>query len=261
MALETAQIPGAEPQSWPGEGDNAKVGVVVSHGFTGNPNSMRPMAERLAAEGYAVELVRLPGHGTNVKDMATTRYRDWRGEVERAVKDLSSRCDKVVIVGLSMGGTIAVDVATALPDLVHGVMPINATVLNRDGLLAKVAPYLEKIIPMVPAKAAGLAENDIAKGGDEKAYDKVPAAAANSLIAELPRIRAKLLDLKQPIVVAWSPQDHSVPPKNSEALVELVGSSDVTKVVCERSYHVATLDHDAGKLEDAAIALCEKVKG
>ncbi len=259
MAMDVAQIEGAEPWSSPGTGANGRIGAVVVHGFTGNPISVRALGERLAAEGYAVEVVRLPGHGTNVEDMATTRYLDWRTEVERAVRDLAERCDAVAVVGLSMGGTLAVDVATILPELVDGVMAINLTLLNRKGILPKLAPYLERLIPMIPAKLSGLVENDIAKGGDEKAYDKVPAAPANSLLAELPRIRAQVLDLKQPIVIAWSPQDHSVPCANSEALVELVGSDDVTTVVCERSYHLATMDHDAPKLEDAALELLAKI--
>lgn len=259
MALDIALVAGAEPWSSPGEGAAARLGVVVVHGFTGNPNSTRPLGEFLAARGHAVEVVRLPGHGTNVKDMATTRYDDWRGEVLRATQELAGRCDAVVLVGLSMGGTLVLDVAASATDLVDGVVTINAPILDRDGILAKLAPMLEKILPVVPAKLAGLAANDIAKGGDEKAYDKIPAACANSLLSNLSRIRAKLLDLRLPIVVAWSPQDHSVPPKNSEAILELVGSPDVTRLPLERSYHVATLDHDAPLIEQAVLDLIAKV--
>ncbi len=66
-------IPGAEPWSAPG-GSN---GVLVLHGFTGNPQSMRPLAEALAAAGFTVELPLLPGHGTAVEDMVPTRWEDW----------------------------------------------------------------------------------------------------------------------------------------------------------------------------------------
>lgn len=260
MAMDVALIPGAEAWSSPGKGDAGRTGVVVTHGFTGNPNSTRPLGEFLADRGHAVEVVRLPGHGTTVKDMGTTRYPDWRAEVQRSLDDLAGRCDRVVMVGLSMGGTLTLDVASSSQDKVAGVVVINAPVLDRDGLLARLAPYLEKILPVVPAKAAGIAENDIAKGGDEKGYDKVPAASANSLLAELPRVRAKLLDLKLPIVVAWSPQDHTVPPKNSQAILDLVGSTDVTELKLERSFHVATLDHDAPLIEQATLDLISKVQ-
>ena len=77
------------------------------HGFTGNPQSMRPLAEAVAAEGYTVELPLLPGHGTAVEDMVPTRWSDYVTAAEAAYIDLARRCDAVAVVALSMGGTLA----------------------------------------------------------------------------------------------------------------------------------------------------------
>lgn len=250
-------IPGAEPWSSPGSGARSDIGLVLCHGFTGNPNAMRPLGEALAARGFAVEVIRLPGHGTHWRDMTRTRYSDWRWEMDRAVSDLVKRGKRVVMVGLSRGGTIALDVACARADEIAGVVPINCTVLDREGLLAKVAPVLEHILPVVPAKAAGLVENDIAKGGDEKAYDMVPAKAGNSFLKELPRIRAGLTGLKVPELVAYAPNDHSVPPENSRALLKML--PDGSELALERSYHVATLDHDLDLLVEKISEFAERV--
>jgi len=236
-------LSGAEPWSSPGSGARAAIGILVAHGFTGNPVSTRPLGEALAARGFAVEVVRLPGHGTDVRDMLKTRYGDFRHEVERALNQFRRANKRVILVGLSLGGTIALDIACARPSEVAGVVTINATVLNRQGLVAKAAPLLEKILPLVPASAAGLVKNDIAKGGDEKAYDLVPARSGNSILKELARIRRGLADIEVPVLVAYSPNDHSVPPENSRALLELLDKK-ATELVLERSYHVATLDHD-----------------
>ena len=81
-------IPGAEPWSHAGDGDN---GALVIHGFTGNPSSMRGIAEAFAAAGFHVELPLLPGHGTAVDDMLPTRWADWAGEAEAAYQRLSGR--------------------------------------------------------------------------------------------------------------------------------------------------------------------------
>jgi len=237
-------LPGAEPWSSPGEGARSNIAIVVSHGFTGNPSATRPLGEALAQKGFATEVIRLPGHGTHWRDMLRTRYGDWRWEMERALDALRQANKRVVLAGLSMGGTIALDLACARGDHVAGVVPINCTVLDREGLLAKAAPLLEKILPVVPASAAGLAKNDIAKGGDENAYDMVPARAGNSFLKELPRIRRGLVDLSVPILVAYSPQDHSVPPENSKQLIAMLKGKDVTELPLERSYHIATLDYD-----------------
>ena len=92
-------LPGAEPYSAPG----GPHGALVVHGFTGNPSSMRPVAEALAAAGFAVELPLLPGHGTSLDDMMATRFPDWSAAVEAHFLELSGRTDSVVVAGLSMG--------------------------------------------------------------------------------------------------------------------------------------------------------------
>jgi carboxylesterase len=252
-------LPGAEAWSSPGTGDRADVGIVIAHGFTGNPTSTRPVGVALAKLGFAVEVVRLPGHGTHWQDMLSTRYRDWRAEVERVMFALRRSSKKVVLVGLSLGGTIGLDVACQHPKDVAGVVPINATVLDRRGVVAQLAPVIEKVVPVVPASAAGLVKNDIAKGGDEKAYGFVPTKPANSVLKELPRIRRELSKLGVPVLVVYSRQDHSVPAANSRALVRLLAGKDVAELVLERSYHVATLDHDADLVVERVSAFADRV--
>src|SRR5437764_4618246 len=115
-------IPGAEPFSAAGTNGH---GALVVHGFTGNPQSMRPLAEAFAAAGYTVELPLLPGHGTKVEDMILTRWEDWSAAAEAAYEDLAKRVDKVVVAGLSMGGTITAWLGTRHPEIA-GLVLINA---------------------------------------------------------------------------------------------------------------------------------------
>ena len=105
-------LPGAEAWSTDGAGPGSP-GALCIHGFTGNPSSMRPVAEAFAAAGFAVELPRLPGHGTTVEDMLTTSWEDWSAEAEAAYQRLAARASKVVVAGLSMGGTLTVWLADA----------------------------------------------------------------------------------------------------------------------------------------------------
>ncbi|HEX9889280.1 MAG TPA: alpha/beta fold hydrolase [Nitriliruptorales bacterium] len=253
-------IPGAEPWSHPGSGDRARIGVVVTHGFTGNPVSVRPLAQAVTDAGYRVEVPRLPGHGTHHKDMAQTRYGDWRAHLEEVVHDLAGHCEQIVLTGLSMGGTLSLDVGSRRQDVVRGIAPINTAILDREGLLARFAPYLAPVLPFVPAKAAGVIPNDIAKpGGDERAYTMVPAKAANSMLSELPRIRQQLREVQCPVLVLYSPQDHTVPPKNSLALEAMLGTDDVTVISLDRSYHVATLDWDADLIASSLLTFIERV--
>jgi carboxylesterase len=97
-------LPDAEPFSTTGDGR----GALVLHGFTGNPQSMRGLALALADAGLTVELPLLPGHGTDVADMVPTRWADWSAAAEAAYLELASRCESVVVVGLSMGSSLSV---------------------------------------------------------------------------------------------------------------------------------------------------------
>jgi len=253
-------LPGAEPWSSNGSGERARIGLLLAHGFTGSPASLRPLAELLVQRGFAVELVRLPGHGTHFRDMMGTRYEDWRGEVSEGLARLAARSERVIALGLSMGGTLVLDLVSAGATSVAGVVVINTPVLDRKGILVKLAPLIEHVLPLVPASAAGLTRNDIAKPGvTELAYSWVPAKAGNSLVREFPRIRKQLPSLSCPILVVYSRADHTVPPENSQAILRAVRSKDVTELPLERSFHVATLDYDLELIEERVTAFADRV--
>lgn len=256
-------IPGAEPFSARGSGARGAVGVVIVHGFTANPIGTRPLGMRLAAEGFSVEVPRLPGHGTSVRDLARTRYADWRGSVTNAATTLARGCEHVVLVGHSMGGSIALDLAGAGTQRFAGVVTINALVLDRTELIARVAPLLQHVVPFVPRDAAGLPSDDLAKPGvEERAYAWVSARAAQSFVAELPRIRGGLARVACPALVVTSPEDHTVDPANGDAIADaLVGAPRVERLATTRSYHVPLLDYDAAMLEDRIVAFVADVTG
>jgi len=255
-------VPGAEPWSAFGRGDRGRVGVVISHGFTSSPRATRPLGQRLAAAGYSVEVPLLPGHGTDHRDLAQTRYRDWYGHLARVTEHLAERCQQVILIGHSMGGTLSLDLASRDPGLVAGVVSINAQITDRQGALARAGTVLQFIVPYVPRNLVGMPADDIARRGvEEGAYRLVSARAARSLLRELPRIRAQLLDLTQPLLVVRSTVDHTVPPTDADELLALVGSGHRRELVCERSYHVVMLDHDAPLLEDAVLGFLAEVTG
>lgn len=255
-------VAGAEPWSSPGHGERAAVGIVVVHGFTANPRGTRPLGQRLAAAGYAVEVPLLPGHGTSVRDLARTGYGDWRRTVEHAVASLAAGRERVLIVGHSMGGTLALDLAATSPVPLAGVVAINALVLDRPGLLARLAPALQYVLPYVPRGAAGLPTDDLARPGvEEGAYAWVSARAAQSLMTQLPRVRRGLATVTCPALVVTSPQDHTVDPANGAAIASALTAASVETLSCERSYHVPQLDYDADLLEDRVLAFVAAATG
>jgi carboxylesterase len=230
-------VPGAEPFAANG-GD---VGVVLSHGFTGSPQSLRPWAEHLAAAGLTVHLPRLPGHGTRWQDLNDTRWPDWYGEVERAFDDLHGRCRQVFGMGLSMGGTMLLRLAEQRPADVAGLVLVNPSLGTERKDVKYALPLLHRVVPSL----AGIG-SDIRKPGiTELAYGRTPLRAMHSLSKLWPLVVADLGALTAPVLLYRSRVDHVVEPLSGRLLREGAHSTEVTEVILEESYHVATLDHDA----------------
>jgi carboxylesterase len=242
-------IPGAEPETI----DGGPHGALVMHGFTGNPSSMRGVAHALAAAGFAVELPRLPGHGTSVEDMIETGWPDWIGEAEAAYQRLAAKVDKVFIVGLSMGGAITCWLAADHPE-VAGIAAINAVVSEPPGIVELVQALIDEGHEVMDAIGSDVADPDVT----ESAYDATPLRPLLTMAAAAADLERRLPQITCPVLVLNSPQDHVVPPENSDILAASV-AGPVERVTLERSYHVATVDYDKELIERSVVDFALKV--
>ncbi len=246
--MSTEVLPGCEPFSHAGSAD----GVLVLHGFTGNPTSMRPLAEAAAAAGYSVELPRLPGHGTSVEDMVATRFEDWLGEADAAYERLLVRGGRVAVVGLSMGGTLAVRLAETRP--VAGAALINPLVKTQPEMLEGIGQLLEAGLTTVEAIGSDIKR----EGMRELSYDATPLASAHSLFGALGEVEADLARVACPVLLLSSREDHVVPPENGDLLAARV-TGPLERVWLEDSFHVATLDNDRDLVEAAVVGFLARV--
>jgi carboxylesterase len=243
-------LPGAEPYSHDG---SAEIGVLLCHGFTGSPQSLRPWAEALAEAGHTVRLPRLPGHGTEWREMNKTGWQDWYGTLDAELAELRERCQTVFVFGLSMGGTLALRLAEQHPDIA-GLVLVNpsVTTLRKDAVLL---PVLSRLLPSMPGIGS-----DISKPGvTELAYPRLPLRAAASLGKLWQLVRADLGQVRQPLLLLRSAVDHVVEPVNAEIILAGVASTDVTETVLPDSFHVATLDNDAPTIIDASIQFSRRI--
>ena len=123
---EPAIVPGAEPFSL-GTGE---IGVLMIHGFTGSPASMKPIGVALAAQGLRVEGIRLPGHGTSISDLRNRRWAEWIDEASRGLDRLRAGCATVVVFAQSMGGAVALHLAATRGHDVDGLVLSNPYVFD-----------------------------------------------------------------------------------------------------------------------------------
>jgi carboxylesterase len=242
-------LEGAEPWSHAG---GAEIGVLTLHGFTGNPSSVRQLAVGLAAAGFDVELPRLPGHGTTVDEMLTTRWDDWTGEVEAAYERLATRVRSTVVGGLSMGGALALWSAFRHPEIAGLVCVNPVAVPQGPEVLAMLDEMLADGTTLMPGIGSDLADPDAV----ELAYEGTPIAPLLSLQRDgvIPMVD-RYGELTMPLRLFTSRQDHVVTPSDSEYLAAHYGGP-VEHTWLERSYHVATQDFDRDLIiaETAAFA-------
>jgi carboxylesterase len=238
----------------PDAADGRRIGVLLVHGFTGSPASLRPWAEHLNREGYAVAVPLLPGHGTRWQELNGFTYADWYGEAERALEKLQSECDQVFVGGLSMGAFIGLNLALEKGRDVAGLVLVNPAI-NSERKDVKLLPVLKHLVPAFPAIG-----NDIKKPGmDERAYSKTPLKAISTLFAAFKAVRPRLAEVTQPLLVFRSREDHVLDPSSGRIIMSTVSSRDLEERILEESYHVATLDNDAETIFAGSVEFIRRV--
>jgi carboxylesterase len=251
-SIPGALLPGAEPFEHAG----GPVGVLLCHGFTGSPQTLRTWAEYVAGQGFSVSLPRLPGHGTTWQDLARTGWQDWYAEVDAAFGVLASRCEQTFVFGLSMGGCLALRLAEVHGSAVRGLVLVNPS-LAADTKLLLFAPVLKYLPFTVP----GIASDIKKPGASEVGYDRVPLRAA----ATLPKLwgitTQHLADVTQPVLVYRSTVDHVVGPASMDVLLAGLPKDHVTVRECPDSYHVATLDNDAEAIFEGSVKFVQDHAG
>ncbi|MGO8962009.1 MAG: alpha/beta hydrolase [Streptosporangiaceae bacterium] len=242
-------MPGAEAFTH----DGGPTGVLLCHGFTGSPQSLRPWAEYLARAGLSVSLPRLPGHGTSWQELARTRWEDWFAEVDRAFGELQARTDEIFVTGLSMGGCLAVRLAELRGTAVRGLVLVNPSIAP-DTKLFLLAPVLKLFVPSL--KAIG---SDIKKeNAREESYDRTPVAAAATLPGLWRTSQQHLVELTQPVLVFKSVTDHVVGPASLKVLTAALPAAQIEVRELADSYHVATLDNDADAIFAGSLEFVRK---
>lgn len=231
-----------------------RVGVLLTHGFTGSPASIRPWGEALGQRGYGVAVPRLPGHGTTWQELNATTWADWYSELTTTFDAMCATHDVVVVGGLSMGGALTLRLAADRPHEVAGIVVVNPAVATRRRDV-HLLPVLKHVVGSLP----GISEDIKKPGVSEKAYTRTPLRAAHSmmrawtpLVADLPKVTAPLLYFR-------SEEDHVVDDLSEAMILRRIGSTDVTMTRLHDSYHVATLDNDADRIYNDSAAFVARV--
>ena len=184
--------------------------------------------------------------------MATTGSPRWT----RAFGRLASRCEQAFVFGLSMGGCLALRLAETHGSAVRGLVLVNPS-LAPDTKLFLLAPALKHVLRSLP----GIASDIKKPGAQEVGYDRVPVRAAATLPKLWSETARHLGEVTQPVLVYRSTTDHVVGPASMRVLLAGLPGGQVTVRECADSYHVATLDNDAGAIFEGSLKFIQDHAG
>ena len=222
-----------------GSGASKEVGILLVHGFTGSPASMRPWAEYLNQRGYMVKVPLLPGHGTTPHDLNLVKWQEWPAKVESDLQELLRTCSKVFICGLSMGGGTTLNIATRYSKDLAGIILVNPMIH------VKFVPHqLAWAISRFQKMRESVGDDIKRPGITEYGYDALPAVGVYELLKMPHYTRKRLHDVTAPMLLFHSVDDHTLPVTNTEIVMKGVGSRQKQRIELVNSYHVATLDYD-----------------
>ncbi len=202
-------------------------GVLLLHGFTGVPADLAAFGERLGVSGYSVKAPWLAGHGDGPVELERVTAYQWRRGAEIALMELVEEHPRsgVAVLGLSLGGMLAVDLAARFP--VRALVCVNpAAAVQRKA--ASVAPYLWRLVPYI-------------KIGPE-AEDRLSVHAVAELVRAMRESAAEAPKVRAPVLVLQSQHDPTVRPEASQRLFERFGSREKEFAMLPSHEHVPRRD-------------------
>jgi carboxylesterase len=255
IAASRPIMPGAEPFEYPGRVD---IGVLLVHGFTGSPFEMRPIGKALADGGIGSIGVLLRGHGTHPDDMVGYRYTDWIADVEAGLDRLLERHDRAVIVGLSMGGTLTLNVGArrANDPRIVGLVSIGGVLYLADWRL-KIVDVINKVV-----KWQAWGQPDIKDRGAwvrHVAYRRIRTCTIPEMLGLMRDTTRRLPQVRQPTLIVHARDDHIVPLGNVDRIRDGIASTDRRVLILDNCYHVSTVDFDADRLNAEIVRFVERL--
>lgn len=214
---------------------NSSKGCLLLHGFTSCPFELRLLGDHLQEHGYTVSIPLLPGHGTSPKDLRRHSWMDWYKAAKEALFELRKSCKTVYVIGLSMGGSLALHLSAHYE--------VDGIVVLAPGLFLKnKLSFLSHVLyPIYPYSKKWFGP-DIKADVDTITYDKIPVKSLSELLLMFRHLRDDLTDINSPILIIYAKQDHVINGRSAQEIYKRVSSKNKRILSLKESYHIITLD-------------------
>jgi carboxylesterase len=236
--------------------EGGRVGVLLLHGFTGAPTEMRGLGEHLAAQGYTVSGPLLPGHGTEVEDLAGRKWPEWAAAVEAAYSELAGRCDQVFVAGMSLGSLLTANLAAEHP--VAGIVLISPAIFFANPL-ARLT-WITGLMPFT-VRQGGAGTDLVDPEADRRAwcYEAIPGRAAHQLTLLRKRVIKLVARITAPALVVMSSGDAQLKYESGPFVMEKIASTDKTLMPLHNSGHNILVDGERESVWEATAEFIARV--
>lgn len=230
------------------------LGILLSHGFTATTAEIRPLAEIFHAQGYTVAAPLLPGHGTKPEDLNKVSWRDWVAAGQKSLEKLFESCNQVWVAGESMGGVLALYLASQSPK-VSGILLYAPAIRLRLSKLDLLKLYLgAPFVSEVP--------RDSLDGSDEwQGYAGLPLKGSLQLLRFQTATRKRLVQIQQPTLIFQGCKDFTVAPEAGEIILNGISSAVKKQHWMENSSHAIVLDAEREEVARLSMEFVEKMTG
>lgn len=233
-----------------------KLGVLLLHGYTSSLRTVDGLVPLLEEAGIPYRMPVLRGHGTTYEDLRGVTSRDWYADAEAALLDLAPEVDRVAVVGLSMGGLVALELAMSHPDLVATTVTVAASLRFKDPL-ASLTPLLAKVVGTWPSPNSF---NDRSLKVNSENYLKFTTDSFASLYAYGKKIEARLSEVTTPLCVLHSKMDQIIAPVSANVIYERTSSTNREIHWFERSGHEMMQDLEADAVMASIMGYLDKLR-
>ncbi len=195
--------------------------ALLIHGFTSHRSSLEPLLPALEGAGIPYTYEMLTGHGTKPEDLTNIRWHHWQDDVEKQFAKLRANHERVVVIALSMGTVLAIELAAKHPSEIDGLVLISPCVIFYNKLSA-LTPVITPLIKKFPfAAKEKFSSAEFAKR--DRGYPWFPTATYASYWRRTKTILDDARRVTCPVRILMSEKDHVADPRGGEALYRSLG--------------------------------------
>lgn len=221
---------------------------------------MRPLGERLHAEGYTVQGILLPGHGSQIEDLCRVTSKDWIQAVESALLHRYQENNApIFLVGLSMGGLLALHLSMKHREKVQAVAVLATPTEIADWRARYLLPII-RYIPFIGLLNYHKRQRDISVVVPNDNPLKIPLKSLFAFLSLLQQVRQRLHKVTVPVLVIHSKNDHTIPVRSAYEIYRKVASKRKHLVILEKSYHVISADCEIERVSKEILDFFDSIR-